>query len=151
MGWAECRIRVDAAAATVTASYLSDALGDLCSGVIALLRGEAQARVSFEEEPREYRWLFARSGQDRLRIRILEFEDAMDDAPDEDGQTIFDAECMLRAFAAVLLTELERVLTEYGLAGYKEQWVLAEFPESRLFELRALLGDAASASAQVGA
>jgi hypothetical protein len=57
----------------------------------------------------------------------------------------------LRAFAAVLLKELERVLTEYGLAGYKEQWVLADFPESRLLELRALLGDAAPESAQVGA
>jgi hypothetical protein len=85
MGWAECRIRVDAAAANLTASYLSDALGDLCSAVIALLRGEAQARVSFEEEPGEYRWLFERSGPDRLRIRIREFEDVMDHAPDKDG------------------------------------------------------------------
>ena len=151
MGWAECRIRVDAAAANLTASYLSDALGDLCSAVIALLRGEAQARVSFEEEPGEYRWLFERSGPDRLRIRIREFEDVIDHAPDKDGQPIFDAECELRAFAAVLLKELERVLTEYGLAGYKEQWVLADFPESRLLELRALLGDAVPESAQVGA
>jgi hypothetical protein len=38
-GWAKCTIRVDDACATVTASYLSDALDDLASAVAASLRG----------------------------------------------------------------------------------------------------------------
>ena len=37
-GWAKCTIRVDEACATVTASYLSDALDDLASALAASLR-----------------------------------------------------------------------------------------------------------------
>lgn len=56
-GWADCRIRIDDVVATVTASYLSDALGDRASGIAALLREHPEARVSFWEEPGEYRWI----------------------------------------------------------------------------------------------
>ena len=46
-GWAKCTIRVDDATATVTASYLSDALDDLASAVSAALRGHPHATASF--------------------------------------------------------------------------------------------------------
>ncbi len=54
-GWAEGRIAVGDRFAMPTASYLSDALGDLIRTVRSLLEGAEGARVSWEEEPGEYR------------------------------------------------------------------------------------------------
>ena len=81
--------------ATPTASYLSDALGDLIRAVRALLEGAEDARASWEEEPGEYRWVFHRNGSE-VRMRLLAFPDVYDDAPDEDGQALLDATCSLR-------------------------------------------------------
>jgi hypothetical protein len=57
-GWAECRLEIDDQHATLTASYLSDALGDLASATTAALRGHPRPTASFAEEPGEYRWIF---------------------------------------------------------------------------------------------
>ncbi len=62
-GWLECTIGIDNQYATVTASYLSDALGDLLGAVIRIVEGESDATASFAEEPGEYRW----RGIDRVR------------------------------------------------------------------------------------
>jgi hypothetical protein len=59
-GWSECMIRVDERTVTVTASYLSDALGSLSDAVLAVLLGSRTAKASFDEEPGEYRWVLDR-------------------------------------------------------------------------------------------
>lgn len=46
-GWANCAIGVDDASATVTASYLSDALDDLASAVSATLRTSTRNRLLY--------------------------------------------------------------------------------------------------------
>jgi len=38
-----------------------------------------------------------------------------------------------------VLFELQRLLREYGVAEYKERWVLHDFPERRIDELTELL------------
>ena len=99
-GWAKCTIRVDDACATVTASYLSDALDDLASAVAASLRGHPHATASFTEEPGEYRWIFEPVSEGRVSVRILEFKEMWGGRPDEDGAVIFHAQCRLRTLAA---------------------------------------------------
>src|SRR5215470_15910477 len=98
-GWAECTIAIDEQRASVTASYLSDAFGDLLSAVIRMVEGQPEATASFAEEPGEYRWRFFRKEPDRLHIRILEFPNLWGNWPDEEGEGVFDAECRLRTFA----------------------------------------------------
>jgi hypothetical protein len=61
-GWAECTIAVDEQHATMTASYLSDAFGDLLGAVIRMVDGQPEATASFAEEPGEYRWRVAGGG-----------------------------------------------------------------------------------------
>jgi hypothetical protein len=138
-GWATCTIRVDDAIATVTASYLSDALDDLASAVAAALRGHPHATASFAEEPGEYRWIFEPLAEGRVSVRILEFEEMWGGRPDKDGKVISNAECRLRTFAGALLSELQRLESTYGLAGYREKWVRYDFPALRLAELQNLL------------
>lgn len=132
-GWADCTIEIEEAIATVTASYLSDALDDLAGAIVALLCGDEHSTATFAEEPGEYRWEFTRTGPEGVTIRIL-FSGA-----DSDHQPLFEAEARLRAFAGALLSELQRLLREYGAAGYKARWVAHDFPEHRMYELQELL------------
>lgn len=74
-GWAKCTISVDDATATVTASYLSNALDDLASAISATLRGHPHATASFTEEPGEYRWIFEPLPEGKVTVRILEFKE----------------------------------------------------------------------------
>ena len=138
-GWAECRIRVDDASATVTASYLSDALDHLAAAVSATLRGHPHATASFTEEPGEYRWIFEPLPDGQVVVRIVEFRQMWGGRPDDEGEVIFHAQCRLRTLAGALLSELQRLQRTYGLNGYREKWVEYDFPVERLKELQELL------------
>ena len=91
-GWAKCSLRIGEKGATLTASYLSDALADLASAVAAALRGSLRSTFSFTEEPGEYRWILERRPKGRTRIRILEFPQLWGHRPDEEGTVLFDGQ-----------------------------------------------------------
>jgi hypothetical protein len=139
-GWAKCEVEIDGHHAVATASYLSDALDELCRAVVAVLRGEPSASASFEEEPGEYRWHLARTAPGRLRVQLRWFDDQYPPRPDVEGSVVFDAECRLRTFAGALLSELQRLHRTYGEAGYHDRWVEHEFPTKRVTQLTELLG-----------
>jgi len=138
-GWSECTVRVNGAHATVSASYLSNALEDLVTAVTAALRGHPRPTASFAEEPGEYRWVFEPTPDGQVRVRILEFQELWGDRPDQEGKEIFSAQCRLRTFAGALLSELQRLEQTHGLKGYQERWVEHEFPKERMAELEGLL------------
>lgn len=138
-GWAECTIAIDEQHATITASYLSDAFGDLLSAVIRIVEGQPEATASFAEEPGEYRWRIFRKEPDRLLIRILEFPQLWGDRPDEEGQILFEAECRLRTFAGAVQSESQRLLEKHGTDGYLGTWHQHEFPLEKQERLRQLL------------
>jgi hypothetical protein len=138
-GWSECRLSIGDARCEVTASYLSDALGELASAVEDVLRWPGvDARAVFVEEPGEYRWRFLQAGPERVRVKIIEFPDwnKMDDAA---GKVIFDAECDRRSLGEAVAKELRRLLAAHGTRGYREKWVNSEFPSQRLEAIEALL------------
>jgi hypothetical protein len=138
-GWAECTIAVDEQRATMTASHLSDAFGDLLDAVIRIVESEPEATTSFAEEPGEYRWRFFRKEPARLLIRILDFPQTWGDRPDEEGKVLFEAECRLRTFAGAVLSEAQRLLEKHGREGYVEMWHKHEFPLEKQVQLRQLL------------
>jgi hypothetical protein len=142
-GWAEGRIAVGDSFATPTASYLSDALGDLIRAVRGLLEGANEARASWEEEPGEYRWVFQRD-ESEVRIRLIAFRDIYDHAPDEDGQALLDGTCTVRDLGVAVASAAQRVLDEVGPAGYQERWVEHPFPTDDLAALEQLVGRAPS-------
>lgn len=117
-GWSECTIIIDEYHVTVTASYLSDAFGDLLSAVTRIVEGQTEATASFAEEPGEYRWRFFRNAPDRVLIRVLEFPQLWGNRLDEEGKVVFEAECRLRTFAGAVLSESQRLLQELGVQGY---------------------------------
>ena len=55
-GCSECIVEIDDKSASLTASYLSDALADLLDAVVSIVQGNDEVTVSFMEEPGEYQW-----------------------------------------------------------------------------------------------
>ena len=135
-GWADCTFELDGQRAHTTATYLSDALDELCRATLEVLRGASHAEAVFDEEPGEYRWLFDRSQDQRLRIRIVDGVLTPENSIDT---ILLDAGCTAREFGEVLLSELQRLLELHGEDGYLEKWVRFPFPRTRLEELRAVV------------
>jgi hypothetical protein len=138
-GWAECTVSIDGNSATVSASFLSDALEDLASATAAALRGHPSPSASFTEEPGEYRWILEPRANGQVRVRVLKFPELWSGKPDGEGAVLLDGECRLRTFAGAIVSELQRLKTKHGYEGYRRLWVNHDFPEGRLVELQALL------------
>lgn len=138
LGWAEAELVDDAASATITASYLTDALADLLETVAGLLTGAWEGRCSWEEEPGEYRWTFQQIGG-RVDLRVLWFDDVYDEQPDERGRIVFATQQPLHVLASAIADGAARVLAEYGQDGYRERWHLYPFPTGLLTGVQDLL------------
>jgi len=137
-GWAEARVADGTSSATITASYLEDALGVLLEAIGVLLEGAEEARCSWEEEPGEYRWVFVREGSD-VRLRVIAFADVYSKEPDDKGVVVFDTITPLREIAEVVAQGAQKVLDEYGEGEYLRRWVDHPFPLGHLGLIRARL------------
>ncbi|TBN57242.1 hypothetical protein EYE40_07425 [Glaciihabitans arcticus] len=130
-GWARSSVSDGNSKVELTASYLSDALGDLLAAIRSLLEGGDAARCSWEEEPGEYRWIFTREGGE-AQLVILVFPDNFPPMRDDEGVEIFRTSEPLTDLAASVGYAAQRVLDEYGEAEYLRRWVEAPFPTSHL-------------------
>jgi hypothetical protein len=137
-GWAEARIADGSSSATMTASYLEDALGVLLEAVGVLLEGADEARCSWQEEPGEYRWVFERAGTD-VRLRVLAFRDVYSREPDDEGVVVFETRQALTEMAAVIADGGQAVLDELGEDEYLRRWVDFPFPLGHLQMIQAQL------------
>jgi hypothetical protein len=126
-GWAEARIADGTSSATITASYLGDALCDLLEAVGVLLEGAEEARCSWEEEPGEYRWIFERTGSD-VGVRVLALSDNFPREPDERGVVVFETRTPLREVARAVVEGAQKALDHYGEEEYLRRWVDHPFP-----------------------
>jgi hypothetical protein len=138
-GWSEAGIFDGVNRAFLTASYLSDALTALVDAVNALLQGRAESRCAWQEEPGEYRWIFARRG-DHLMIDIRWFGDTFSTESDERGQPVFSSDYSLVRFAIQLRDQLAKLMGEHGADGYQRSWG-APFPWEAYRRLEELIAE----------
>lgn len=129
LGWSECQLTAGGSTIKVSASYLSDALGQLATATVLLLQGAPSARVSFDEEPGEYRWGIdwhhdaQKQGEVFFRVRVWFFKEMWGrHLPDEAGQLLLDEVVTQSAFYRGVRQMLNAVLDEYGLNGYRKRW-----------------------------
>ena len=139
-GWSECLVELDGSQARLTASYLSDALGNLAAATLALLRGSEIQRVAFDEEPGEYRWVLRQFVPGRMSLRIVEFSELWSDAADDEGTVLLRGSCETSAFATAVLEALDSVLEEHGERGYARTWAEHPFPSATQQFIRSELG-----------
>ncbi len=149
-GWAACDVSAGlgrgVSSISITASYLSDALGQLAAAALMLRMGAPSARVSFDEEPGEYRWGFdwhrSPSGAvTTIRVRIWWFDEMWSHRPDNEGQVEFDLLIDQAQFYRAVSGMLDDVLARYGEAGYKSQWDRYSFPKHVQTALNELLDE----------
>lgn len=136
LGWAEATISHEGAEASITASYLGDALGDLVRAAIEVVHGRDEVLCHWWEEPGEYRWLFRLRG-DVVNLRIVDVVSSADQPLR--GPTLFLADVPVRTLASAVADCANRVLAEYGEDGYDEEWHLAKFPRDELTTLETLV------------
>ena len=129
-GWSEASLTLGDREVRLTASYISDALGDLLEAVRRLSEVAEVVRVSWEEEPGEYRWLLQREGSG-VDIRILTFGDFEDHEADDMGQEMIQGRVTLDALVRVVAAAARDVLETHGESGYKERWDQHPFRRSR--------------------
>lgn len=110
-GWARATINGEHSEVTVTASYLSDALGDFISAVEGLFRAEHSECV-WEEEPGEFRWKFRREGP-RCIVEVLR---------NDENAPLFLGEDRLLHFGAEVSSAFQELLEKWGAQGYLEKW-----------------------------
>ena len=135
-GWAECFLQIGGASSTITASYLSDPVSDLIVASEQLLQGAVEQRVSFLEEPGEFRLILSPETPSLLHVRVLSFTDSHPHRPDSAGSIIFDSQCDLLRFARAVSRTFQSVLDLHGVVGYKELWSTSDFPLSSLQSLK---------------
>ena len=138
-GWADATIHGKDSSANVSASYLSDALGNFARGILAVLHDTGEARFSFDEEPGEFRWIFKKIEDSKYRLTILEFHELWGNKPDIKGKKVFEETCSSHEFGMMALKALEDVLYHHGEKGYKEKWIEHEFPMSELNQIREII------------
>lgn len=136
-GWADCHVTLGERDATVTASYITDGLGDLVASTASLLKGAPESSCTFAEEPVEYRWHLTRIGEDRLRVHVSATRGVAAD-PRLGDVSVLDAECRMRTFAGQIAAELRRLERMLGREGYARAWGHG-FPEERLADLERAL------------
>ena len=115
-------------------SYITNFLDDF---MLALLTvdghwptDERKHRFRTELEPAIEYWTLSKV-QDKLHIHIKNYEDTHAEAAREEVLLV----CEYHRFLADFIAEMERVLSVFGLVGYRENWTY-EFPISLFLKLK---------------
>src|SRR5262245_28827983 len=112
-GWSRCMIEASDNRLEITASYLSDALGNLVLSALAVVSGFRAAAFPFDEEPGEYRWVLEVTDNNVLSIRVLEFSELWSQKPDTEGRVLFAISTTPLAYAKAVHSCASAVLEEH--------------------------------------
>jgi hypothetical protein len=138
-GWARCTVSLDEKAIDLTASYLSDALGNLVLAACMAFSGFHSVAFGFDEEPGEFRWVINRASGNELSLHILEFAELWGNKPNSHGKVLLECVLPVEVFAKEVHRAACAVQTRHGVEGYAEEWVEHPFPTHQLAYLGQLL------------
>lgn len=115
-------------------SYLTDFMDDFMLALLTVHgdwpEDEGKNRFKAELEPAIDRWTVSKE-QDELHINIKTYGDVLSKSVDEEINLTCDYYDFLNDF----IKEMDRVLSCYGLIGYRENWTY-EFPLSLYLKLK---------------
>jgi len=138
-GWADCTVTLNGNSINISASYLSDALGNLVLAAGMTYSGFHAVSFGFDEEPGEYRWVIDRLDGLRMNLQVLEFEELWGNAPNEKGTVLLEGQMDIKEFAEEVERAATTVLQQHGENGYLEKWVEHPFPTHQLAFLNQLV------------
>ncbi len=139
-GWAECTIVDGDQTCTITASYLSDAFGNLVLSAVAMLQWFEAVSFRFEEEPGAYKWDLESRPNNTLDLRISEaFLNFSADPSNWEYKQIFQTTSTQMRFGRAVDAAANALIEEHGEAGYLEKWKSNPFPMEHLRQLNEFL------------
>jgi hypothetical protein len=147
-GWADPVIECGDQRLKMTASYLSDALGDLLDAVLLLATGSVFAECAWTEEPGGWLWTFGRPNESDVEVEVEFQPDVFAPVgwqPRGSGESRFHCTATLVELATATAVGARRCLEEFGLDGYAQQWVEHPFPRQQLAALQRWLDDGGKA------
>jgi hypothetical protein len=134
-GWSSATLSDDHSEAHLSASYLSDALGNLIAAVALVVEGVSSTSCSWDEEPGEYRWNFVRR-EDHMEITILWFNELWGQRPDSEGSPVFAGIYPVSTVARAFLSGADSVLSSMSMTEYREKWIEHDYPTQAVERLR---------------
>jgi hypothetical protein len=129
-GWAEGHIKINSQVVYFTASYQLNCLLAILPDCVAF----PQKSKTFEwyEEPGGTVWTLERNDEE-VSIKIVSYEDMY--SKKEIG-IVFNEVCLMDDFVIAVVNELNMLLKQHGIGGYKESWVNHEFPYNEYLKLK---------------
>ncbi|MGV3754357.1 MAG: hypothetical protein ACO1QS_03170 [Verrucomicrobiota bacterium] len=139
-GWANALVSEGERTLEMSASYLSDALGDMAKAAVSLLTEAREVTFSFQDEPGEHQWILTRGEFDALHVRVVWFPKTFGSGNKAgSGIEVFACDCTVMDFVGQVFSTLNAVLHDEGLEGYKRRWKNNDFPLKAYQELQKLL------------
>ena len=135
-GWSTCVVEAGDVKLELSASYLSDALGNLVLFAYGAASGFHSLSFGFDDEPGEYRWVAQAIDSNLMNLKILEFQELWAHKSNAEGKVLLDIEMPPVIFAEAVAKAADTVLEKYGLTGYAEKWAEHQFPEQQLSLLK---------------
>jgi hypothetical protein len=120
-GWLECELMVNGISVRHSVAGWHDGLCELIRAASAMFGRSEQATAYFQEEPGEFRWRITRMASNRVRVRVIEFDDWGTGQPDEAGKLLFDQPCGVMSLAKAIYDGSGQRLCELEQAGQAEK------------------------------
>jgi len=136
-GSADAELTDEVTHASIPASYISDALGDLLYAAWRITKGDSTSRCSWDDEPGEWRWIMTRNDRD-VSLRVLWFDGRRPPRADEHGEQIYQTRQDVGVFARAVALGASRTLADNGAGGFRDRWG-KPFPTRKLEVLQAAL------------
>lgn len=124
LGWLEMRLRVNAGSLVLPGSYLSDAWKETLTALTGLLRGAAETRVVWIEEPGSYRFAFSVRDHGVLSVKVFYLADDLfgTATPAGDGELVLDATVRLADLAMAFAGASRSLLAAVPDIDVRARW-----------------------------
>jgi hypothetical protein len=137
-GWADPVIESDGARLQMTASYLTDALGDLMGALLQLVNGSSSAQCCWAKDPGNWDWVFVRPNETEVEVSIG-FRDERSSGswlPDGTDEPRFHTRVTLVELVRAVVDGARRCFDSFGAEGFARQWIEHPFPALQVDALR---------------
>lgn len=147
-GWADPVIEDGDARLEMTASYMTDALGDLLNALIQLVNGRGEAECNWTQEPAGWQWNFVRPNDVEVELEIRFSDDSFQNGwdPESEEAVRFRSRAALSELVGSIADGARRSLDEFGVDGFAAQWNMHPFPSLQLQALQKWLDDGGEAA-----
>ncbi|MBI5074452.1 MAG: hypothetical protein HZB62_04700 [Nitrospirae bacterium] len=147
-GWLDIYLEENGREFFITAAYATDVLGDITSNLLSMIRMYITPPNSHPNplrppdyylpstdfpilnEPGSYKWSYAIRENDNLIITIQEYKDYEPGKYIDEVNEAFVATLSLWEFVRMHTIQLEQILKQYGITGFRKNWIEHEFPLS---------------------